>query len=132
MRSAERELTEIERKKQAVDTVNINSLRPRTLADINREKIADLERQIDAETKRLATIRSQLQRSKNAKVSTEPYNSKSLLIGNSLTKLPSKDKSAKNEKSTSKAINIGRAAAVCPIPDGLLPELCKLVIYTSV
>lgn len=55
-------MAEIERKKQAAE--GMTSAKPRTLAGLNQEKIADLTKAIMEEGKKLASARAQLQKMK--------------------------------------------------------------------
>lgn len=66
MRSAERELLEIERKRQAADApggANANKLK--SAGDQVKERLSELTKQIAEESKRLANTRSQLQKLKS-------------------------------------------------------------------
>ena len=64
MRSAERELAEMERKKLAADAMSASSTRPRSNADLNKERMIELTHQIGLEAKRLAVSRGQLSKLK--------------------------------------------------------------------
>lgn len=68
MRSAERELLEIERKRQAADApggANV-SAKLKSAGDVVKERLSDLTKQIAEESKRLANTRSQLQKLKSS------------------------------------------------------------------
>lgn len=69
MRSAERELLEIERKRQAVEGGGGGSGSSRavkaTPGDVMKERMSDLTKQITEESKRLANTRAQLQKIKS-------------------------------------------------------------------
>ena len=64
MRSAERELAEMERKKLAADAMSASSTRPRSSAELNKERMVELTHQIGLEAKRLAVSRGQLSKLK--------------------------------------------------------------------
>ena len=115
MKSAERELSEIERKKQAAETVT-QQARPRSLVDINREKLLDLEKQIEVESRKLATVRSQLQKTKSIKAS-DGSSSATGLVGK---------KASEKSNSTDKSISIPKPTGIPqrPVPEDTLPELC--------
>lgn len=68
MRSAERELLEIERKRQAADAPGGASVsaKLKTAGDVVKERLSDLTKQIAEESKRLANTRSQLQKLKSS------------------------------------------------------------------
>ena len=56
MRSAERELAEMERKKLAADAMSASSTRPRSSAELNKERMVELTHQIGLEATRLASV----------------------------------------------------------------------------
>jgi hypothetical protein len=67
MRSAERELLEMERKRQAGDGPGgANANKIRSAGDQVKERLSELTKQIAEESKRLATTRSQLQKLKSS------------------------------------------------------------------
>jgi hypothetical protein len=132
MRSAERELAEIERKKQAADFASSNSQKPKTPTEINRERIADLEKQIDAESRRLANVRAQLQRIKVGKTVEAAAVTTSTTVAaaplkEKLGKKPKAEKAEgeKPEKKKGPSKGSTRGGNLRQVPDGLLPELCK-------
>jgi hypothetical protein len=61
MRAAEREMNEIERKKQAVEALSIANSRPKDATEINKTKLESLLKEIKAESLRLTQARLQLQ-----------------------------------------------------------------------
>jgi hypothetical protein len=68
MRSAERELLEIERKRQAADApggATTAAAKLKSAGDVARDRLTDLTKQIAEESKRLANTRSQLQKLKS-------------------------------------------------------------------
>ncbi len=67
MRAAERELAEIERKKQAADAMTASNARPRDSADLSKSRMDALLKEIKAESQRLAQARLQLQKLKSVK-----------------------------------------------------------------
>lgn len=68
MRSAERELLEIERKRQAADAPGgaAVSAKLKSAGDVVKDRLSDLTKQIAEESKRLANTRSQLQKLKSS------------------------------------------------------------------
>jgi len=68
MRSAERELLEIERKRQAADAPNGGTVvsKLKSAGDVVKERLSELTKQIAEESKRLANTRSQLQKLKSS------------------------------------------------------------------
>lgn len=134
MRSAERELAEMERKKQAAEAMNANNARPRTLVDLNKERLVELTHQIGLEVKRLANTRVQLSKVKNSGnsissangVMSSPALPTTAIIKSKESTSISMKKSGSSAVSAANSENVveknGRALTV---PDGLLPELCK-------
>ena len=131
MRSAERELAEMERKKLAADAMSTSSARPRSSAELNKERMVELTHQIGLEAKRLAVSRGQLSK---LKVASGPSITPTVLPlkGTSVSKevavkkavVPSAHSHISNTTST--AI-MGRPTS-STLPEGLLPELCKYVL----
>jgi hypothetical protein len=68
MRSAERELIEIERKRQAAENIQGGAGRTISTVDIGKEKIAELTKQITEESKKLANARIQIAKIKSGGV----------------------------------------------------------------
>ena len=127
MRSAERELAEIERKKQAADSMNTGSARPRSAADTNKERLLELTQQINLEGKRLGKLRTQLQKVKAPPASATGQSATSKAARDSTGSASgggSKRPSAASESDAAGGKPGNRALAV---PDGLLPELCKML-----
>lgn len=138
MRSAERELAEIERKRQAAESASSNAQKPRSAADVNRERLAELEKQIDNESRRLANVRAQLQRIKVGKTtdSSIPAASTTSVVNTTKEKQVKKTSNIKvsdketteklpSEKKKSTSKGSARGGNLRQVPDGLLPELCK-------
>ena len=107
MRSAERELIEIERKRNIAEgTACLNPvIQPKNATDAVKDRVAELTKQIAEETKRLSTTRAQLTKLKNGTNSS------------STVKVPVAESSAADA-------NFKRTGVV-PVPDGLCPELCR-------
>ena len=156
MRSAERELLEIERKRQAADAPNGGNVvsKLKSAGDVVKERLSELTKQIAEESKRLATTRSQLQKlkSSNSMVlgtgtgvtvnSTSGATSsagimKAFLGGGSSTSNgaaaePAKGKSGKKAAAGADGAAAEKAghhagAVAAVVPDSSLPELCKLI-----
>jgi hypothetical protein len=64
MRSAERELNEIERKKQVADQQASSSTKPKGVGDVAKERLAEITKQIAEESRRLAATRATLSKIK--------------------------------------------------------------------
>ena len=127
MKSAERELAEIERKKQSAETA-AQGPKSRSTSELNKERIVDLEKQIDAETKKLANIRSQLQkakptglRSKNS-TTTTPNAAVAAVVAAAAESAAADKQQAKEAAASTRVGGIQQR----PVPDELLPELCRL------
>ena len=143
MRSAERELAEIERKKQAADAMNTGSSRPRTSADMNKERLVELTNQIALEGKRLGRLRTQLNKVKAPVSSTTTTAAPAkatverVSTGEDGRKKKASVAHVKEEKETSAAREStgsaggerggGPGSRALLVPDGLLPELCKML-----
>lgn len=125
MKSAERELSEIERKKQAAESVT-QQARPRSIIDMNREKLLDLEKQIEAESRKLAAVRSQLQKTKSAK-SSDPGSSLGLAGSGSTKKSAGSSGEKANNGPGDKSSGSGHKVSGVqqrPVSEETLPELC--------
>ena len=124
----------MERKKQAAEAMNANNARPRTLVDLNKERLVELTHQIGLEVKRLANTRVQLSKVKNSGnsissangVMSSPALPTTAIIKSKESTSISMKKSGSSAVSAANSENVveknGRALTV---PDGLLPELCK-------
>jgi hypothetical protein len=121
MRSAERELAEMERKKMAADAMSSANVRPRSSADVNKERMLDLTHQIAVEAKRLANTRAQLAKLKSTTGGVAPIPMKSTSVAGA--KEGAGKKTSSNEPKASGGTIGGSRAQV--VPEGLLPELCK-------
>lgn len=119
MRSAERELIEIERKKQVLSE-GAASQKSRNLAELNRERLVDLEKQIESESRRLAHVRSQMKKLNKSNEGDSALVSKSSNSNEKVSKTSSKSKASSSTSTTGRTL-------LRPVPDGLLPELCKLL-----
>lgn len=151
MRSAERELLEIERKRQISDESNVHS-KSKLSGDHLRKRLADITLQISEESKRLANTRAQLQRIKSASSNTVvgtgtgvTVNSisgatssagimKAFLVTSS-NKSDTKKSSSSNDHTTTSNTStttvavpghIGATAML--VPDYTLPELCRIIV----
>ena len=155
MRSAERELLEIERKRQAADAPNGTTVasKLKSAGDVVKERLSELTKQIAEESKRLATTRSQLQKLKSSNsvvlgtgtgvtvnstsgATTSAGIMKAFLGGGTASSAaateaaPAKGKGKKAAAAASAegeraGHHAGAVAAV--VPDSSLPELCKLI-----
>mmetsp|Transcript_9123 Transcript_9123/g.8154 ORF Transcript_9123/g.8154 Transcript_9123/m.8154 type:complete len:1404 (-) Transcript_9123:63-4274(-) len=131
MRSAERELAEIERKKLVSDNSFTNITKFKSASDVNREKLIEIEKQIEAESRKLANARLQLQKSKGSYSdkfdktlsSAVTTTSKTLTNNNQPTKATAKAQSSAPEKTKETA----SSRVLKPVPDEFLPELCKSI-----
>lgn len=116
MRSAERELIEIERKRQASDSQSTNAAKPKNAGEIVQERLAEISKQISDEARRLAYTRSQLQKIKNGNGNTSSGPGIK-----SFFESTEKDGSKKN----SSGVNLGGRGVTATVPESLYPELCK-------
>lgn len=129
MKSAERELAEIERKRQAADAAS-QIPKVRSAVDVNRERLVELEKQIEAESRKLANVRAQLQRNKSA----ASGDSKSTTAGPSSKKpvvsslFDTADKQVKEQGNTTSGASRVGGIQQRPVPDENLPELCRYLI----
>lgn len=125
MRSAERELIEIERKKNAASE-NLNAgVSGKTKSGANdalQVRVQEITEQIAEESKRLAAIRAQLQRMKKSEMSPKPV----LLSMSSPSATASAARDAAEPKQEKKAANMAQGRATTnPVPEELYPELCR-------
>ena len=131
MRSAERELAEMERKKLAADAMSTTSARPRSNAELNKERMVELTHQIGLEAKRLAVSRGQLSKLKVAgpTTSSAPAPSKGPSTKDAVKKAPAPAGHAHASSAASASV-MGRPTS-STLPEGLLPELCKYACVLS-
>ena len=131
MRSAERELAEMERKKLAADAMSTTSARPRSNAELNKERMVELTHQIGLEAKRLAVSRGQLSKLKVAgpTASSAPAPAKGPSTKDAVKKAPAPAGHAHASSAASASV-MGRPTS-STLPEGLLPELCKYVCILS-
>ena len=131
MRSAERELAEMERKKLAADAMSTTSARPRSNAELNKERMVELTHQIGLEAKRLAVSRGQLSKLKVAgpTTSSTPAPSKGPSTKDAVKKAPAPAGHAHASSAASASV-MGRPTS-STLPEGLLPELCKYACVLS-
>lgn len=125
MKSAERELAEMERKKLAADAMSASSARPRSSAELNKERMVELTHQIGLEAKRLAVSRGQLSKLRVAGPSTAApaVPAKGVTSKDPVKKTAVPAGHSHTSSAASSAI-MGRPTS-STLPEGLLPELCK-------
>jgi len=139
MRAAEREVNEIEKKKQAVEALAVTNPRPKDFSDANKAKLETLLKEIKAESLKLAQARLHLQSLKTTHKASKsdgkgPVGDTS---GSGKGNGSAKKGSAKggshaafsgaDENATSKPQPKLGGPRANPIPNSLLPELCRLV-----
>lgn len=130
MRSAERELAEMERKKLAADAMSASNSRPRSNAELNKERMVELTHQIGLEAKRLAVSRGQLSKLKVTSNTTLIQTTLPVKggVNNNISKdIPKKSitpSAHSHTSSTTSTAVMGRPTS-STLPEGLLPELCK-------
>jgi hypothetical protein len=121
MRSAERELMEIERKKQAADNqaIVLGSKPVSGSTDAMRQRVMDITKHIAEESKRLAATRAQLQRLKQGEITVEKAkpSHQTSMVHNLVDEVVA-------ESTEKKASSTGRIPTN-PVPEELYPELCK-------
>ena len=156
MRSAERELLEIERKRQAADAPNGGTVvsKLKSAGDVVKERLSELTKQIAEESKRLANTRSQLQKLKSSNsmvmgtgtgvtvnsttgATTSAGIMKAFLGGgsassNGAAEAPTKGKGKKAAAAAAEGAAAEKSghhagAVAAIVPDSSLPELCKLI-----
>lgn len=135
MRAAEREVNEMEKKKQAVDALAVSNARPKDLADVNKTKLESLIKEIRAESHRLSLARTQLQtlKSSNTKAKAEVATtsklgsssssaSSSKEVGASTTGGTKKTKSS-TPSSSSSSSSAASTSAPAPLPAAVVEAL---------
>lgn len=135
MRAAEREVNEVEKKKQAVDSLAASSAKPKDLNELNKAKLEGLLKEIKVESARLAQARSQLQQLKSApKPAAKAAEGKSAVKGvkeDEAAEAPAKATKKKGKAAPDADTSTGGAKVGGPrslvIPNSRLPELCRLI-----
>jgi hypothetical protein len=125
MRAAERELAEIERKKQVADTMKDKKEEKKEPEVSNRQKLETLLVDIKAESTRLANLRAEMSKLKQEKTAAGGDDKKSDDGGeNGTSGKKTKSKSGSSSEKPEKGLpkNVAR-----PIPNGVVPELAQLV-----
>jgi SWI/SNF-related matrix-associated actin-dependent regulator of chromatin subfamily A member 5 len=144
MKSAERELLELERKRQAQGDLNNaaaggNNVKS-SASDITRLKIKEISKQIEDDTKKLALVRAQVKKLKSSAISDPTSKKKAAaaapafaieemaVAGNPEDE--GKDFAAASRKSSGKEGSTGstRGGIPTPLPEDLYPQLCRLVV----
>ena len=132
MRSAERELLEIERKRQATDSSSSATARLKSTGDVAKERLADITKQIAEESKRLAATRASLQKLKTTNSGTAS-NGAASSSSNIKAFFDPADKETAPSSASKKSAATSSAAAQVPsgrplvniVSEDLYPELCK-------
>jgi hypothetical protein len=128
MRSAERELLEIERKKQATDSSSSANARVKAAGDVARERMADITKQIAEESKRLAATRSALQKVKtgNATVASSSGAASSSAGNTNIKAFFDGEKGSEVKKTVTGASNgVSGRPLVNIVAEEFYPELCQ-------
>ena len=145
MRSAERELIEADKKRQvaadSVQTAETSKARAvSAVGDASKSRMAELTTQIEAEAKRLAVIRMELQKTRNLTVVDRSVVDEA--TASSVAALGSAVKAAQGKLQPSRALSLpkekedkdkltqstgARGVPSKPVPDGILPDLCRYV-----
>lgn len=122
MKSAERELTEIERKRQANETKDAANA-PKNASEVNRLRIKELSKQIEDETRKLSLARAQVKKLK-AQISGKPVSTSK---EETVSSAPSKAKAASGEIAGAgkKAPGPARGSTSMPVPEDLYADLCR-------
>jgi hypothetical protein len=118
----------MERKKLAADAMSTSSARPRSNAELNKERMVELTHQIGLEAKRLAVSRGQLSKLKvagPAASSAAPPPVKGMASKDPVKKAAAPAGHSHSSNAASTAV-MGRPTS-STLPEGLLPELCKYV-----
>jgi hypothetical protein len=137
MRAAERELAEIERKKSAAEAmsggagiVGRPAARDRdSAAELSKERMDTLLKEIKTESQRLAQARIQLSKAKSNKTAAAATSD----AKSAATSAAPRKKApvavttdASSDAAAISAVGLGKILTT-RVPDGYLPELCKLI-----
>jgi hypothetical protein len=128
MRSAERELMEIERKRQLNESKDGASAL-KSSSDLARLRIKEVSKQLEDETRKLSLARAQIKKVKgqiNPKEENQveervKVQKQSVFAESSPTKVSSTTASKKTTGNT-------RGAVSNPVPEELFPELCRVLV----
>lgn len=144
MKSAERELLELERKRQAQGDLNNaaaggNNVKS-SASEITRLKIKEIAKQIEDDTKKLALVRAQVKKLKSTAVADSASKRKSNAgAGASVEEVTASGndddgKDAVNKKAGGKdgATGATRGGISTPLPETLYPQLCRYVIVVVI
>jgi len=132
MRSAERELVEIERKRQIGGDDALN--KSKASGELVRQRLAEITQQIQEESRRLANTRSQLQKLKSLGGSNTVLGTGTGVTVNAISGATSSAGIMKaflgagkseSKKSSDPSTRVGATAMT--IPDSALPDLCRIV-----
>lgn len=129
MRSAERELLEIERKKQSGDVQSVSAgvKTKSSSTEVLRQRVHEISQQIAEESKRLAATRAQLQRMRKPEQSAErPKNGGYATSTTSCGAGESKINGSGGGEKKGSGASSGRNPSN-PVPEELYPELCRYV-----
>lgn len=135
MKSAERELIEIERKRQANENKEATAA-AKNASEVTRQKIKEITKQIEEETKKLALARSQIKKLKSTSTTTKSATKEKADDSGAAT-TSSKGKAAAaaasadddaGEGEGKKSGGNSRGSTSTPLPESLYPELCRLVV----
>eukprot|EP00981_Chlorochromonas_danica_P005429 scaffold1091_cov164-Ochromonas_danica.AAC.52 len=127
MRSAERELLEIERKKQSGDVQSVSAgvKTKSSSTEVLRQRVHEISQQIAEESKRLAATRAQLQRMRKPEQSVERPKNGGYSLSTASSGAGESKTNGGGEKKSSGASS-GRNPSN-PVPEELYPELCRLL-----
>ena len=133
MKSAERELAEIERKNQLKSSSSsTDSTKPRTASQLNKEKILALDKQIEEEARQLTSLRAQIKKLTSSTPEGTSTGSTDKAKGakpEKVEKVDTKKKESSSGDATQQPKIPGMAST--PVPENLVPTLCRYRYLTN-
>lgn len=115
MRSAERELAEIERKNQASVAISSSTSRPRSVQELSKDRVTELTTIIKEEARKIAITRQNIQKLKNGS------SKGSGVIRSSMDTDGGEKKEQIHHESKGRPV-------LKPVPENTIPDLCQLLV----
>jgi hypothetical protein len=143
MKMAEKELQEIEKKKNAAISIQVQSESKENLKktpnDVNKERMNELTKQIEADAKRMAVIRSELQKLRSTLGTGVDHKKEHTTTTTTTTSTKAVPKDDKRILAAANAIAAAAAGVPTapinmrgipskPVPEGIIPDLCKMIL----
>ncbi len=129
MRLAEKELVEMEKKKQQSEAAQASNNTQKSQTETTKQRIAELSRQIADESKKLSAVRVQMEKLKKGDSSgskSEPKEKVEKEKDVAETKEVASKVDSVGEKEKEKKSKVGGSIA-SPVPESLFPALCRYV-----